>query len=107
MRIKKITLRSSNKPKTSIRKAGVILFLIFSVLIQIYNAISTLSLGAEIAKIEKEKKLLVEKNRELKSQLVEKSSLTKLNLAAGEKGYSPVQKTIYIETGSTSAQLLY
>lgn len=66
------------------------------ILLQIYFAVQTATRGAELANLEIQQSKLAKANQGLAEQLVESSSLTKIQNQADSLGYVPSQKRIFI-----------
>ena len=100
----KIVSKSIKKRKTKVFPLLWIIFGIFLVS-SVFFTIETATKGAQLAKLEKEEKMLTEENRQLSSQLIQLSSLTNLEAKAKDLGFSKPAKIIYISEPSGVAKV--
>ena len=71
----------------------------------VYSAIQMSAIGAKIANLEKEERILLSKNNELSDSLVCKTSLLSISENADEMGFVKPENVIYTEKEEFAAKL--
>jgi cell division protein FtsL len=97
-----------NKPKTynlPLKRSGFLWILVFVLLgVHVLFAVDNSSTGVKIALLEEEIHKLEEENENLSKDLLNTTSLTKLNENAESLGYLKIEKAIYLQTGQAQAK---
>ncbi len=80
------------------RKGNVVWFLAFVLLsLHVFFAVQTSSIGVKIALYEDEIQNLEKENEYLSINLINSTSLTKLNGLSSEKGFKKIDNTLYLK----------
>lgn len=99
-------IKNNNKKE---RKGGITTVLvvvgIITVLSSIFMTIKVATSGAKLTMLEKEEKSLIKENETYKRQLVNSSSLSKLENASEDLGYVKPDNIIYIQKDEPVAKL--
>lgn len=95
------------KKSLSLRSAKKLLWTLCFILITVHVilALPTASSGATLVELERKEAELVKKNRELKDELVQSSSLFQLGENAQNLGFIKSEVTVYIDSGEVVAKL--
>jgi hypothetical protein len=93
-----------NIQKTKINKIPVYMVL-FLVIAQIVVSLQTVAHGSELSILEGEREQIQSENKEFNAQIIESSSLTKLNQRSEELGFADPSKTLYLKTDEEVAIL--
>lgn len=87
------------------KKIGLWLILGLVVVFNVLFTIQTAASATDLTQIEQDQAELTKANDELKLELVEQSSLSKLGEKAQELGYDKPQAVVYAKLGEPVAQL--
>ena len=91
--------------KASGAKKLVLWFILAGVMVvQVFFAIETATLGANLASLEEKERELAKKNQELSDELVKTTSLSAIGGMAEKLGFFKPQKAIYITGEETVAK---
>ena len=71
----------------------------------VYYIIESVSLGAELAKIQREERKLVEENRDLSDSLIGSSSLSSFEKKTEELGFLKPESVVYLKGETQVANL--
>lgn len=83
------------------------IFISFSAVVvlgSVYLAIIAASRGSHLLQLEKKRLALEKQKSELTAELIAKSSLTEVSLAAEELGFAKPETIIYLEQGDSVAE---
>jgi len=75
------------------------------IMLYLFMTLQMVSSGTKLASLEKKEGELTKRNKELTLQLVEASSLTKLNQKAEDLGFVKPNSTVYLTQEDTVAKL--
>lgn len=90
--------------KATYRKPVLWLIICFFVVLQVFSAIQTSSLGAVLISIEEEEILLKDKNDQLTADIVSYTSLTKTSIASKDLEFIKPEISMYINVDNFVAR---
>lgn len=86
-------------------RRNIIWYFSFLILtLHIIISVQTSSMGAKIALYEEEEKRLMEENQELSMNMIDLTSLSKLDLLSEEMGFKKVENIIYLNAENNFAE---
>ena len=99
-------VKNYDKRKWSVlNRKNIVWYFSFLILtLHIIIAVQTSSMGAKIALYEEGENRLKKENQELSMNLIDSTSLTKLDLLSGEMGFKKIENTLYLQTGDSFAK---
>lgn len=88
-----------------LKNIGMVLSGVSLLVLGLYYIIESVSLGAELAKIQREERRLVEENRDLSDSLIGSSSLSSFEKKTEELGFSKPESVFYLKGETQVANL--
>ncbi len=88
-----------------LKNIGMVLSGVSLLVLGVYYIIESVSLGAELAKIQREERKLVEENRDLSDSLIGSSSLSSFEKKTEELGFLKPESVVYLKGETQVANL--
>jgi len=103
-RVKEKIKSKSGRKQLNLKSLMWIIILFFLIL-KVFFTIKTASLGAKLANIESKTHVVAERNQDLTYELVNSSSLSRVQDRAGELGFIKPGRIVYIESENPVAKV--